>query len=286
MKKIILLICILTMTLFAYDNYDARILNEFKANNLELDFTYEANQKYPDDENYPDLVVRKAKKVILKRYSYEGAKAEVKYVYFNEKQSIVAILVGWRTIHKAAGIDGEFYELTLFKLISNNSIEIKKISGLDGYGEGNKVDKETGYTIGKPISFIYKKENEIKKLVEKINILEELNSQIKNKMINLNINAIKNILKEIKISKNTLVNYNNIAYYLEKAKAYPESIYLLEKILKKYPNRTVAYINLGDAYWGLANKEKAKQAYSTYIKQMKEKGKKRKIPKVVLERIK
>ncbi|WP_324172518.1 tetratricopeptide repeat protein [Sulfurimonas sp.] len=79
---------------------------------------------------------------------------------------------------------------------------------------------------------------------------------------------------------------NDIAFFLEQTKNYDEAIYLLEKILEKYPNRTVAYINLGDAYWGLANKEKAKQAYSTYIKQMKEKGKERKIPKVVLERIK
>ncbi|WP_324172504.1 tetratricopeptide repeat protein [Sulfurimonas sp.] len=98
--------------------------------------------------------------------------------------------------------------------------------------------------------------------------------------------VINDTLLKYELSKKNLIAYNNIAYYLEKAKAYPEAIYLLEKILKKYPNRTVAYINLGDAYWGLKNKEKAKQAYSTYIKQMKEKGKDRKIPKVVLERIK
>jgi len=88
------------------------------------------------------------------------------------------------------------------------------------------------------------------------------------------------------IKKSTLTTYNNIAYYLEKAKAYKESAYLLEKILEKFPNRTVAYLNLGDAYWGLENKEKAKEAYQTYIKQMKANGKEKKIPKVVLERVK
>ncbi|WP_324172520.1 tetratricopeptide repeat protein [Sulfurimonas sp.] len=110
----------------------------------------------------------------------------------------------------------------------------------------------------------------------------ELNLKNKINVDRYNIEYFQNI----NLGKKNLIAYNNIAYYLEKAKAYPESIYLLEKILKKYPNRTVAYINLGDAYWGLKNKEKAKQAYSTYIKQMKEKGKERKIPKVVLERIK
>lgn len=286
MKKIILSIYILSMILFAYDNYDTRVLNEFKANNFELDFSYEVNPKYPNDIDYPDLVVRKANKDVFKRYAFEGVKAEVKYVYYSEEKGIVAILVGWRTLHKAAGIDGEFYELNLFKLIANNSIEIKKVSGLDGYREGDKTDIETGYIIGKPISFMYKKENEIKKLVEKINILEELNYQIKNEMLKLNINTLQDILNEIKITKKTLVNYNDMAYYLEKINEYKTSTYLLEKILGKYPHRTVAYYNLGDSYWGLEDKEKAKEAYETYIKQMKEKGKEKKIPKKVLERAK
>ena len=79
---------------------------------------------------------------------------------------------------------------------------------------------------------------------------------------------------------------NDIAFFLELTKNYNESIYLLEKILEKFPNRTVAYLNLGDAYWGLDDKTKAKEAYQTYIKQMKENGKEKKIPKVVLERVK
>ena len=87
------------------------------------------------------------------------------------------------------------------------------------------------------------------------------------------------------ISKRDLTYYNNIAYYLEKAKAYKESIYLLEKILEKYPNRTVAYYNLGDSYWGLDDKVSAKKAYKTYIKQMKEKGKENKIPTRVYNRV-
>ena len=87
-------------------------------------------------------------------------------------------------------------------------------------------------------------------------------------------------------SKKEVSRYNNMAYFLQQYGANKEAIYLLEKIIKKYPNRTVAYINLGDAYWGLEDKEKAKQAYETYIKQMKEKGKDKKIPKKVLERAK
>lgn len=89
----------------------------------------------------------------------------------------------------------------------------------------------------------------------------------------------------ININIKNFTTYNNIAYYLQKSGANKEAIYLLERILEKYPNRTVVYYNLGDAYWGLGKKKKAKQAYQTYIKQMKEKGKEKKIPKIVIQRV-
>lgn len=107
-------------------------------------------------------------------------------------------------------------------------------------------------------------------------------SLIKEEFLN---NGVHLYLHAYGLSKKNLSNYNDFAYFLEQSKAYKESAYLLEKILEKFPNRTVAYLNLGDAYWGLDNKEKAKQAYQTYIRQMKEKGKEKKIPKVVLKRV-
>jgi len=79
--------------------------------------------------------------------------------------------------------------------------------------------------------------------------------------------------------------YNNMAYYLQKAGSNKEAVYLLEKILKKYPNRTVAYYNLGDAYWALGQKKKAKEAYTTYTEQMCNAGKQKRIPKVVRKRV-
>jgi len=82
------------------------------------------------------------------------------------------------------------------------------------------------------------------------------------------------------------VFYNNVAYNLQKAGANKEAIFLLEKILETFPNRTVAYYNLGDAYWKLGKKEKAMNAYNTYIEQMKGKDKRKKIPRLVLDRVK
>lgn len=79
---------------------------------------------------------------------------------------------------------------------------------------------------------------------------------------------------------------NNRAYYLEQSGAYDEAISLLETIIEKFPNRTVAYINLGDAYWGLDSFNKAKGAYQMYVKRMQVNDKENKIPKRVFERLK
>ena len=100
------------------------------------------------------------------------------------------------------------------------------------------------------------------------------------------IKRLEAYINKYPINFNTLAKYNDIAYYLEQSKLYNESIYLLKKIIKKSPKRTVAYINLGDAYWNSQNKEKAKDAYKIYLEQMKEKSKEQKIPKRIFERLK
>ena len=77
---------------------------------------------------------------------------------------------------------------------------------------------------------------------------------------------------------------NDIAYYMQKSGDNLEAVMLLEVLLKEFPERTVAYYNLADAYWELGRKKEAKRMYATYVQQMKAKGKEKKIPKVVLER--
>lgn len=78
---------------------------------------------------------------------------------------------------------------------------------------------------------------------------------------------------------------NDIAYYLQKSGNNLEAVMLLEVLLKKFPNRTVAYYNLADAYWELGRKKEAKAMYETYVKQMRANGKEKRIPKVILERV-
>ncbi|MDX4036410.1 tetratricopeptide repeat protein, partial [Aliarcobacter skirrowii] len=114
-----------------------------------------------------------------------------------------------------------------------------------------------------------------------------LNININDKIID--IDAIDNekvcytFKEQIPISQETITQYNDIAYYLQQANANEEAIFLLEKIIEKYPNRIVAYLNLADSYIGINNKEEAKENYEKYVKLMKQNNKDEKIPKRVLE---
>lgn len=89
-----------------------------------------------------------------------------------------------------------------------------------------------------------------------------------------------------KLDKKTLPQYNDIAYYLEQSKLYPEAVFLLEAIVSKFPDRMVAYINLGDAYWGNQQFKNAKNAYHKYTVMMDASDKQNKIPNRVLKRVK
>ncbi|MBL3658886.1 tetratricopeptide repeat protein [Fulvivirga sediminis] len=88
------------------------------------------------------------------------------------------------------------------------------------------------------------------------------------------------------IADENLRKYNDIAYYLEQSGAYAEAAYLLNKIIDQDPERVVAYINLGDAYWKMDQEEKAKEAYKEYFHLMNQKGKATKIPPYIKDRLK
>ena len=138
------------------------------------------------------------------------------------------------------------------------------------------------YCLNNSKYYLCKSEEYFTKDINKTNEFDRQNKIIKS-YHNFNKDIVS--LKKT-IDKKDVVKLNNIAYHLQKAGANEEAVYLLEKILKKYPKRMVAYYNLGDAYWAIGEKKKAIKAYKTYIKQMKEKGKSKKIPQIIKDRTK
>ena len=87
------------------------------------------------------------------------------------------------------------------------------------------------------------------------------------------------------INQKNIATYNNIAFYLNNQEYHQSAIYLLHKIIKAFPDRTVAYLNLADAYWSSKDKRNAKIFYKKYLSQINKTGEKVSIPSRVSKRI-
>lgn len=57
---------------------------------------------------------------------------------------------------------------------------------------------------------------------------------------------------------------NNKGYFLYKQGYYDAALILLNQAVMQYPDRAVAYLNLGDCYWKMDRKTEAKLAYKKY----------------------
>ncbi len=94
------------------------------------------------------------------------------------------------------------------------------------------------------------------------------------------------ILYDIAADQSNIPKYNDFGFFLEQGGEYEEAVKVLKEVISIAPSRTVAYLNLGDAYLGASDSTKALKNYTLYISQMKENGKESRIPKRVLEFVK
>jgi len=218
----------------------------------------------------------------------------IKSIVYEKQIKLLAILVvNEYTISFASGGINPYYGYHLY-IYKKTRDGLQKLPQFDQIGWGGGVvmgnQKKNNHKLfcenSKAMKYIHK--SNIINYLYGISILQDLKQlALKNNLIDGDTYKIlsKIIKNNTLITPKTLTQYNNIAYYLQQAGANEEAIYLLEKIIKKFPNRTVAYINLGDAYRALGEKDKARKAYTTYIEQMCAKGLQKKIPKRVLKRV-
>ncbi|KXU93635.1 hypothetical protein CR51_28800 [Caballeronia megalochromosomata] len=87
------------------------------------------------------------------------------------------------------------------------------------------------------------------------------------------------------IDPSSVEDINNIAYFLSENNRSYDAIILLQKIVQEFPDRTVAKLNLADAYWNTHLDEQGIKMYKEYVAQMTARGLERKIPRHVIMRI-
>jgi hypothetical protein len=82
----------------------------------------------------------------------------------------------------------------------------------------------------------------------------------------------------VPLTTSTIPIANDLGFFLVEAKRFAEGAKILEKVLAADSNRTVAYLNLGDAYGGMGKAVEAKANYRSYSDRMTKDGKAAKIP--------
>ena len=232
----------------------------FQDNNIliNIDFTKEVLFDDWNDGTYNYSGENK----IIGQLNFNGNKIE----YFNEKsvntgQNVIPVICKNKSKYilttlfyygKSPYPRQPRWHITYIPLMHEISYKgIKKINKLKG---GITVDDLNEERVVYPY---YNKEKILERLYE-TNVcsrplvkLSEIEKNLKERkeLKSYTKDFFQNLLKEKPIEKKTLTTYNNIAYYLQKAGSNQEAIYLLEKILEKYPTLTVAHYNLADAYW-------------------------------------
>jgi len=91
---------------------------------------------------------------------------------------------------------------------------------------------------------------------------------------------------DYKISKSNVVFVNDIGYFLEQANALDAAEVFISKVIEIFPDRMVAYLNLGDVYQKKKNPSLALSNYQTYVSLMHKRGLEKKIPQHVTDFLK
>ncbi|WP_337045274.1 tetratricopeptide repeat protein [Emticicia sp. 17c] len=120
------------------------------------------------------------------------------------------------------------------------------------------------------------------------------NKKIKEEYQRKNYSFFKNTFTESEIeyllclyqrTPDSIEFFNNLGFYLEEINMNKEAIYLLNIVIGFDKFRTVAYLNLGDAYWAAKDFVRAKEMYKIYQKQMQNNRSEDRIPDRVLKRL-
>jgi len=86
------------------------------------------------------------------------------------------------------------------------------------------------------------------------------------------------------LTKENVESANNLAFYLSQNRRSYDALQLLQAIVRNFPDRVVAKLNLADAFWANDTLEPAKEMYASYVAQMKSLGKANLIPSWATDR--
>ena len=209
-----------------------------------------------------------------------------------KKENITSYEEGDFIVVRVDDFGGRFYEEYYIKR-NGKLLILDKLKTISLYKEDFDVKSlECRKNIHKPIKD-YDRQTVLKMHGEKCrtfyaveNTLDDLEEYVKNYSdFDIDKSRMDWYLGRYPMNQKNITTYNNIAFYLSNHNNYKPAIYLLHKIIKAFPDRTVAYLNLADAYWDSKDKRNAKIFYKKYLSQINNKGENVSIPSRVSKRI-
>lgn len=242
------------------------------------------------DENY-DLVLKNGKNILKKYDVFDDVKSDLKKGKISDDSIYIDIEKDENKYTLSTDLfSSRYYEYFDIESKGSNDFEINKITTISV--DKSDFDSKTVTCISNVkiplMNFKHGKKRHDNISCEATypleNNLKDFENYVfsiykdKNYLTDISKGRIDSYLSRYPLSKYTVNHYNNIAFYLIEGGVSEPAIYLLEKIISKFKDREVAYINLGDAYLLDNQKDKAINMYSIYVSKMKDKGKESRIP--------
>ena len=142
--------------------------------------------------------------------------------------------------------------------------------------------------IGKVDGLTYESKNQVKS-----EILDEMKSFERASQTRSSLEEYISDIPDFRVAElagnidaTNVEDVNNLAFFLGKYRRSGDAVEILQSLVIKFPDRTVARLNLADAYWDIDVKDLAIPQYQEYNRQMNEKGLSAKIPPRSLDRVK
>ncbi|MFM0323896.1 tetratricopeptide repeat protein [Caballeronia glebae] len=153
--------------------------------------------------------------------------------------------------------------------------------------EENVARVKSCYEPGNEGPFTYESDTDVKREIDLE--LTQFRKHISN------VNAVKDFISSLRsydvfelrryIDAETVRDINDVAFFLLEAGRSDEAISLLQPVVKKFPHRAVAKLNLADAYWDNDFKALAIPLYSQYKEMMTSDGLGSQVPARVITRL-
>jgi hypothetical protein len=272
--------------------------------NLSIDISYHING-YEHFDGYEHTVYKKSilikvneisKEIIFDDVTYKNIKNYLTLCKMNDQSNLLShteVFEGADLREPWIGFNINFYKIRKYsgkEIIEKLPENIQTEFNMDNKFwtptvESNKPDD------GRKFYPFYDEKSTLNRLIEmglcaSIDSPSNLEKALKdNQNISIDKLYVDNQILLYPLDKNTVTSYNNNAFYLGKENRYDVAIYILNKVIDKYPNRMVAYINLGDLHWDNGSKKEAVKIYQDYIQKMNALGKEGKIPEKILKRV-